>query len=86
MVIMELRKFYRSPLTSHPEENVTEEYWKGFIEGIIPERLSQLFFFDGEKIKNIASDDIGNDVLADSIKTLLGLDIVEKLKADLNSL
>ncbi len=66
-----------------PEENVTEEYWKGFIEGIIPERLSQLFFFDGEKIKNIASDDEGNIVLADSIKTLLGLDVVDKLKADL---
>ncbi|MBV5341492.1 MAG: DNA sulfur modification protein DndD [Deltaproteobacteria bacterium] len=70
-------------INGHSEENVTEEYWKGFIEGIIPERLSQLFFFDGEKIKNIASDDVGNDVLADSIKTLLGLDIVEKLKADL---
>lgn len=66
-----------------PEENVTEEYWKGFIEGIIPERLSQLFFFDGEKIKDIASDDEGNSVLADSIKTLLGLDVVDKLKADL---
>jgi len=66
-----------------PEDNVTEEYWKGFIEGIIPERLSQLFFFDGEKIKNIASDDEGNIVLADSIKTLLGLDVVDKLKADL---
>ena len=64
-------------------EDVTEEYWKGFIEGIIPERLSQLFFFDGEKIKNIASDSEGDAFLADSIKTLLGLDVVEKLKADL---
>ena len=66
-----------------PEENVTEEYWKGFIEGIIPERLAQLFFFDGEKIQEIASDDVGNRILADSIKSLLGLDVVEKLKADL---
>jgi DNA sulfur modification protein DndD len=66
-----------------PEENVTEEYWKGFIEGIIPERLAQLFFFDGEKIQEIASDDAGNRILADSIKSLLGLDVVEKLKADL---
>ncbi len=66
-----------------PEEDVTEEYWKGFIEGIIPERLAQLFFFDGEKIQEIASDDGGNKILADSIKSLLGLDVVEKLKADL---
>lgn len=66
-----------------PEENVTEEFWKGFIEGIIPERLAQLFFFDGEKISDIASDTDGNRILAESIKSLLGLDLVEKLKADL---
>ena len=66
-----------------PEENVTEDFWKGFIEGIIPERLAQLFFFDGEKIQEIASDGDGNRILADSIKSLLGLDVVEKLKADL---
>jgi DNA sulfur modification protein DndD len=70
-------------IDGQPEENVTEEYWKGFIEGIIPERLAQLFFFDGEKIRDIASDDDGNRILADSIKSLLGLDLVEKLKADL---
>ncbi len=70
-------------INDKPENNVTEEYWKGFIEGIIPERLSQLFFFDGEKIKNIADDEHGNKTLAESIKTLLGLDVVERLKADL---
>lgn len=66
------------------KENVNDEFWRGFIEEIIPERLSQFFFFDGEKIKNIAEDEKGNKVLADSIKTLLGLDIVERLKADLS--
>jgi DNA sulfur modification protein DndD len=65
-------------------EDVTPDFWRGFIEEIIPERLSQFFFFDGEKIKNIAEDKSGNRVLADSIKTLLGLDIVERLKADLS--
>jgi DNA sulfur modification protein DndD len=70
-------------VNGQPEEDVTEEYWKGFIEGIIPERLAQLFFFDGEKIRDIASDTEGNRILAESIKSLLGLDIVEKLKADL---
>jgi len=70
-------------INGKPEENVTEEYWSGFIEGIIPERLAQLFFFDGEKIRDIASDEDGNKILSDSIKSLLGLDLVEKLKADL---
>jgi len=64
-------------------EAVDEEYWRGFIEEIIPERLSQLFFFDGEKIKRIAKDETSNHALAESIKTLLGLDLVERLKADL---
>jgi len=65
-------------------EDVTHGFWRGFIEEIIPERLSQLFFFDGEKIKSIAEDKGGSLVLADSIKTLLGLDIVERLKTDLS--
>ncbi len=63
--------------------NVTDEYWKGFIEDIIPERLSNLFFFDGEKIQEIAHYNSTNMVLAGAIKTLLGLDIIERLKADL---
>ncbi len=66
------------------KENIKDEFWRGFIEEIVPERLSGLFFFDGEKIKNIAEDEKENKVLADSIKTLLGLDTVERLKADLS--
>lgn len=65
-------------------ENVNPDYWQGFIEEIIPERLSSLYFFDGEKIKSIADDANGNFALADSIKTLLGLDIVDRLCSDLN--
>jgi DNA sulfur modification protein DndD len=64
-------------------DNVTDDYWRGVMEEIIPERLSQLFFFDGEKIKAIAEDKSSNRALAESIKILLGLDIVDRLKADL---
>ena len=59
------------------------KHWPTFIAEIVPERLSQLFFFDGEKIKNIAEDISSNQSIATSIKSLLGLDIVERLKADL---
>ena len=65
-------------------ENVSNDFWQGFVEEIIPERLSQLFFFDGEKIKSIADDNNGSQVLAEAIKTLLGLDVVDRLKADLS--
>lgn len=64
---------------------VTDEYWQGFVESIVPERLSTLFFFDGEKkIKDIAEDDGNNNGLADSIRSLLGLDVVSRLGADLD--
>ncbi|BBD08437.1 DNA sulfur modification protein DndD [Desulfovibrio ferrophilus] len=65
-------------------EGVTADFWQGFVEDIIPERLSTLFFFDGEKkIQDIAQDGVGNKALAESIRSLLGLDIVERLKSDL---
>jgi DNA sulfur modification protein DndD len=64
--------------------NIDSEYWQSFVEDIIPERLSQLFFFDGEKIASIADNNDESQGLADSIKTLLGLDVVDRLKADLS--
>ena len=67
-----------------PLTDVDPEYWDDFVRSIVPERLSQLFFFDGEQIKTIAEDDTGADALADSIRSLMGLDLVETLKADLS--
>lgn len=79
----ELKEYLKIHENGEIIDEVTPDFWRGFIEEIIPERLSQLFFFDGEKIQSIAEDDGGSRVLADSIKTLLGLDIIERLKADL---
>jgi len=59
------------------------QYWQAFVRDIVPERLSQLFFFDGEKIRRIADDITGDAAIADSIRSLLGLDTVVRLKADL---
>ena len=78
-----IEEFLRIAEGGGPLEDVTPEQWRGTIDGIIPERMSQLFFFDGEKIKSIAEDETGSQALADAIKTLLGLDIVEQLDADL---
>lgn len=60
------------------------EHWQSFVREIVPEGLSQLFFFDAEKVAQLAEDETGTEVLADSIKALLGLDIVDRLKGDLN--
>lgn len=65
-----------------PLDEVETENWQDFIKEIIPLGLSQLFFFDGEKIQRMMSDD-SNEELKRSILSLLGLDIVERLQADL---
>jgi len=48
---------------------------------LIPPGLSQLFFFDGEKIQRLAEQDAQE--LGRSVKSLLNLDLVERLSADL---
>lgn len=62
------------------------EHWQTFVNDVVPDRLSQLFFFDGEKIKRIADDISGDAAIAEAIRSLLGLDTVERLKADLSIL
>ena len=64
-------------------DDMSPEHLEAFISDIVPERLSQLFFFDGEKIKGIAEDFSSNAAIADAIQSLLGLDAVLSLKSDL---
>ena len=59
------------------------EHWQDFLNELIPIGLSQLFFFDGEKIQGLAEDASSHVFLADSIKSLLGVDLVERLHSDL---
>ena len=49
---------------------------------LVPIGVSELFFFDGEKIAELAEDDTGN-ALGVAIHRLLGLDLVERLRSDL---
>lgn len=64
-------------------DDMGKEHQESFIADIVPERLSQLFFFDGEKIKGIAEDFSSNAAIAEAIQSLLGLDAVLSLKSDL---
>lgn len=59
--------------------------WAMFIENILPSGLSNFFFFDGEKIAMLAEEDT-NEQMKDSIRTLLGIDIVDKLEVDLKKI
>ncbi len=58
------------------------ENWSMFIENILPSALSNFFFFDGEKIAMLAEEDT-DEQMKESIRTLLGINIVDKLEGDL---
>lgn len=66
-----------------PLKELEDDQWQDFLKELIPIGLSRLFFFDGEKIQNLAEDEGHNEELKNSVKSLLGLDLVEKLIADL---
>lgn len=65
-----------------PVDEVPREEWESFLQELIPPGVSQLFFFDGEKIADIARDD-PDDALADAIRGLLGIELVGRLRTDI---
>jgi DNA sulfur modification protein DndD len=58
------------------------ENWPMFIENILPSRLSNFFFFDGEKIAELAVEDTDTQ-MKDSIRALLGISVLDVLSNDL---
>lgn len=58
-----------------------EDYGQ-YLQDLIPPGVSQLFFFDGERIQDMADEVAGDDVRR-AIHSLLGLDLIEQLGTDL---
>ena len=67
-----------------PITDVDPAHWQDFVQELIPIGVSDLFFFDGEKVQLLAEDDTDRKTLSDAVRDLLGTDIIEKLNADLN--
>jgi len=63
--------------------DLENDQWQDLLNELIPPRFARLFLFDGEKIQNLVEDNADNYFLQDSFKSMLGLDLVERLKADL---
>ena len=57
--------------------------WPMFVENILPSALSNLFFFDGEKIAELAVD-TSNEQLKKAIRSMLGISVLDVLKNDVN--
>jgi len=66
-------------------QGLNYEQAQSFLNELIPIGVSDLFFFDGEKIAELAEDTRGS-ALEQSVKKLLGLDVVERLAGDLSVL
>lgn len=62
------------------------ETWAEFMEGLLPVRLSHLFFFDGEQVERLADPTSSAELLSTAIHSLLGLDLVDQLAQDLQAL
>lgn len=50
-----------------------QEIWQDFIRAAIPPGITQFFFFDGEKIQEIAADDHSEVRLKSSLEAALGI-------------
>ncbi len=57
--------------------------WAMFMENVLPSALSSFFFFDGEKIADLAVEKT-SDQMKQSIKALLGITVLDHLENDLN--
>ena len=65
-------------------DKIEESQWQSFINELIPRGIAKLFFFDGEKIVEIAQEGNEDVEIKSSFDTLLGLDLVEQLRTDIN--
>jgi len=64
-------------------DSIDESQWHQFIRELLPRGVARLFFFDGEKIVKIAKEGNEDIEIKSSFDMLLGLDLIEQLKSDL---
>ncbi len=64
--------------------DLDKDQWEDFLKELIPPGVSQLFFFDGEKVQELATAIEDDESFEDSLFSLLGLDLVDRLDADLS--
>ena len=67
------------------EDTYLSENWAYYVEELIPYGIAKFFFFDNEKISQIADDD-AFDKIKDSIKSVMGVTTVEALCAHIEKI
>lgn len=67
-------------------DKAASEQWSAQVEDFIPARIAHLFLFDGEKVEGYADLAQAPGLIRTAIQNLLGLDVVERLGADLQAI
>jgi DNA sulfur modification protein DndD len=62
---------------------VFTEHWDEIVDTYLPSSISHLFLFDGEQIAALAEQSSAASILGTAVNSLLGLDLVDRLQADL---
>ena len=70
-------------INGEQDTSLNSEQVQAFLHEIVPPGIGDLFFFDGEKIAELAEDDTGS-YLKEAVQKLLGIDIINRLSNDLD--
>ena len=78
-----IKEQFEAHVDGQYDEDITRD-WENFVDQILPAKVASLFFFDGEKIEQLADLEASKEVLQKAINSLLGFEIVDRLGLDLS--
>ena len=64
-------------------DDLDPDQWQQFVEGLVPPGIADLFFFDGEAIQQLTTQEVVSGPLLRAVENLLGVTLVDRLRADL---
>ncbi len=67
-------------------DGVLSASWDDFIDSLLPASIAHLFFFDGEKVADMANAAGASSLLRTGIYSLLGVNLITRLQDDLADL
>lgn len=62
---------------------LSQELWQDYLNSVIPKSITKFFFFDGEKIQEIATEEFSGLRLKNDMESVLGIEIIRTLIDDL---
>ena len=66
-------------------DSVEQDQWQSFVNGLVPPGIADLFFFDGEKVTQMAERGREHSAIRAAFNSLLGLETAERLREDLRT-